>query len=126
MNKVILCGRLTKDPEMKQAKETVITRYTLAVDRPTRDKETDFLNCVSFGKAAEFSSNYFKKGMRVLVSGRIQTGCYTNKEGIKVYNTDIVVDSQEFADGKENKSNDGFVTIPNGVDNSAPWENRGY
>ncbi len=104
MNRVILCGRLTKEPEVRYTQgetSTAVARYTLAVDRRNREKNgADFIQCVAFGKAAEFAEKYFAKGQRVLVSGRIQTGSYTNKEGQKVYTTDVIVDDQEFADGK--------------------------
>ena len=103
MNKVILCGRLTRDPECRYNGDMAITRYTLAVDR-RRAKEgeqsADFLQCVAFGKGGEFADKYFSQGMRVLVMGHIQTGSYTNKEGQKVYTTDIIVEDQEFADAK--------------------------
>lgn len=106
MNKVILIGRLTNEPEVRRGSNAMaIVRYTLAVDRRfKRDEEqsADFIPCVVFGKAAEFAEKHFSKGMRVAVSGRIQTGSYTNKDGIKVYTTEIVVDEQEFADGKSN------------------------
>ena len=136
MNKVVLMGRLTRDPEVRYSQgenALAIARYTLAVDRRfKRDGEqtADFINCVVFGKSAEFTERYFRQGMRVLVSGRIQTGSYTNKEGQKVYTTDIVVDSQEFADSKGAGSGsgsgssaapsapmgDGFMNIPDGVE----------
>ena len=106
MNKVILMGRLTRDPEVRYSQgenSTAIARYTLAVDRRfKRDGEqtADFINCVVFGKSAEFTERYFRQGMRVVVCGRIQTGSYVNKDGQKVYTTDIIVDDQEFADSK--------------------------
>lgn len=108
MNKVILIGRLTNEPEVRYTQGNnamAIVRYTLAVDRRfNRDGEqtVDFIPCVVFGKSAEFAEKYFNKGMRVAVSGRVQTGSYTNKEGVKVHTTEIVVDEQEFADGKSN------------------------
>lgn len=103
MNSVILMGRLTKDPSVRQAGETTVTNYTLAVDRPRRrdkEREADFIRCVAFGRRAEFAEKYFSKGLRVCVRGRIQTGSYTNKDGIRIYTTDVVVDDQQFADGK--------------------------
>lgn len=142
MNRVILMGRLTRDPEVRysQAAEPMaIARYTLAVDRRGRrtqgsEQTADFINIVAFGKAGEFTEKYFRQGMRVLVSGRIQTGSYTNKDGQKVYTTDVIVDDQEFADSK-NAANgdcnsyqptfrpaptsaigDGFMNIPDGVE----------
>ena len=96
MNKVILMGRLTRDPEVRysQGNEPIaIARYTLAVDRRFKrnsdENSADFIGCVAFGKAGEFAEKYFRKGIRVLVTGRIQTGSYTNREGIKIYTTDI-------------------------------------
>ena len=103
MNKVILMGRLTRDPEVRYSQgdsATAVARYTLAVDRRfKRDGEAsaDFINCVVFGKSAEFAERYFRQGLKVVVSGRIQTGSYTNRDGVKVYTTDVVVEDQEFA-----------------------------
>lgn len=137
MNKVILMGRLTRDPELRYTNgesSMAIARYTLAVDRTIKkqgEQSADFINCVAFSKAAEFAEKYFMQGMRVLVSGRIQTGNYTNKEGQKVYTTEVIVDTQEFADSKgagdsshksstrsstSSASIDGFMNIPDGVD----------
>ncbi|WP_143318905.1 single-stranded DNA-binding protein [Clostridium sp. HBUAS56010] len=139
MNKVILMGRLTRDPAVRYSqgdKAIAIARYSIAVDRRGRrsqdsEQTADFINCVAFDKAGEFAEKYFRQGMRVLVSGRIQTGSYTNRDGIKVYTTDIVVEDQEFADSKgaaaagnnqeSNKSQyidagDGFMNIPDGVE----------
>ena len=131
MNKVILMGRLTRDPETRNTNGLAITRYTLAVDRRYKDENgetgADFLNIVAFGKAAEFADKYFKKGTKVLVSGRIQTGSYTNKDGNKVYTTDIVVEEQEFAESKKENNNgpvmanDGFMNIPEGIDEDLPF-----
>ena len=106
MNKVILVGRLTRDPEVRYSQgenTTAIARYTLAVDRRfKRDGEptADFINCVVFGKSAEFAEKYFRQGLRVAISGRITTGSYTNKDGIKVYTTEVTVEDQEFAESK--------------------------
>jgi len=106
MNKVVLMGRLTRDPEVRYSQgenALAIARYTLAVDRRfKRDGEqtADFINCVVFGKSAEFTERYFRQGMRVLVSGRIQTGSYTNKDGNKVYTTEVVVEEVDFADSR--------------------------
>ena len=106
MNKVILVGRLTRDPEVRYSQgenATAIARYTLAVDRRfKRDGEptADFINCVVFGKSAEFAEKYFRQGLRVAISGRITTGSYTNKDGIKVYTTEVTVEEQEFAESK--------------------------
>lgn len=104
MNKVILMGRLTKDPDMRGEGTSLCARYTLAVDRKysknNEEKQTDFINCVVFSKGAEFAEKYFKKGTKVLITGRIQTGSYTNKDGAKVYTTDIICEEQEFAESK--------------------------
>ena len=107
MNKAILMGRLTKDPDVRYTQAATplcITRYTLAVDRRFKregEPSADYINCVVFGKSAEFAEKYFKKGMRVTVSGRIETGSYTNREGAKVYTTEVVVEEQEFAENKK-------------------------
>ena len=104
MNKVILMGRLTRDPEVRYSageNSMAIARYTLAVDRRfKRENEAtaDFISCIAFGKAAEFAEKYFRQGIRIVVSGRIQTGSYTNRDGNKVYTTDVVVEEQEFAE----------------------------
>ena len=141
MNRVILMGRLTRDPEVRYTsgeRSMAIARYTLAVDRgfkrgDSSEQNADFIPCVAFDKAGEFAERYFRQGMRVLVSGRIQTGSYTNKEGQKVYTTEVIVDTQEFADSKgasdgsssyqastrpspASASTDGFMNIPDGVD----------
>ncbi len=131
MNKVILMGRLTRDPEYRvsqNAEQTAIARYTLAVDRRVRRAEgqqtTDFIRCVAFNKSADFAYKYMHQGMRMLISGRIQTGSYQDKDGKTVYTTDVVVDDQEFADSKGVASQmpqaapgaDGFMSIPDGVD----------
>ena len=131
MNKVILMGRLTRDPEVRysQAAEPLaIARYTLAVDRRFQRRDNsgneqtaDFISCVAFGRNGEFAEKYFRQGMRVSVSGRIQTGSYVNKDGQKVYTTDIIVDDQEFADSKgQGGDNSGF-----GGGNSYGGGNRG-
>lgn len=139
MNKVILMGRLTRDPDMRVItgeNAMTISRYTLAVDRRTRKTDTneptaDFITCVAFGKAAEFAEKYFHQGMRVLITGRIQTGSYTNKDGNKVYTTDVIVEEQEFADSRaagqvnstgteasqaDSMPGDGFMNLPVGVE----------
>lgn len=141
MNKVFLMGRLTRDPEVRWTtgeNAMAIARYTLAVDRRfTRNNEeqtADFINCVAFGKAGEFAEKYFHKGTKIAVSGRIQTGSYTNKDGVKVYTTDIVVEEQEFAESKNASSGnapagrpepdaagDGFMNIPDGIDEELPF-----
>ncbi|MGL6220821.1 MAG: single-stranded DNA-binding protein [Lacrimispora sphenoides] len=123
MNRVILMGRLTRDPEVRYSqgeRVMAVARYTLAVDRRVRrnqdsnEQTADFINCVAFDKGGEFAEKYFRQGMRILISGRIQTGSYTNKDGNKVYTTDIIVDEQEFADGK-NVSSDNSRPEPNNV-----------
>lgn len=151
MNKVILMGRLTRDPEVRYSSgenNMAIARYSLAVDRRGRrsnnnDEQTaDFINCVAFGKSGEFAEKYFKKGMKVLVTGRIQTGSYTNKDGQKVYTTDVVIEEQEFCESKNasgdgGNSNggfvpaakqepqaevgDGFMNIPDGIEEELPF-----
>ena len=106
MNKVILMGRLTRDPEVRYSageNALAIARYTLAVDRRFRrdgEATADFISCVVFGRGAEFAEKYFHQGIRIVVSGRIQTGSYTNREGQKVYTTEVVVEEQEFAESK--------------------------
>ena len=139
MNRVILMGRLTKDPDIRYTqgeRSMAIARYTLAVDRRGRrgqdnaeQQTADFINCVAFDRAAEFTEKYFRQGMRVLVSGRIQTGSYVNREGQKVYTTEVILDDQEFADSKGASGRgpeqrqvqgadigDGFMNIPDGVE----------
>lgn len=140
MNKVILMGRLTRDPEVRYSQgdgSMAIARYSLAVDRRFKkdgDEQTaDFINCVAFGKTAEFAEKYFHKGIKIAVVGRIQTGSYTNKDGQKVYTTDVVVEEQEFAESKgsalpENNQgtntssgSDSFMDIPDGIDEELPF-----
>lgn len=106
MNKTILMGRLTKDPEVRYAANDsgmAIARYTLAVDRRrvgNDGQSADFINCVAFGKTGEFAEKYFRKGMKILISGRIQTGSYTNQEGQRIYTTEVIVEDQEFTESK--------------------------
>ena len=156
MNKVILCGRLTKDPEVRYSQggePMAIARYTLAVDRRrgrnTGDGEqtADFISCVAFGKSGEFAEKYLKKGTKMLITGRIQTGSYTNKEGVKVYTTEVVVEEQEFAESRNAAASsngggagysnfstsapaadsapaaagDGFMNIPDGIEEELPF-----
>ena len=139
MNKVVLMGRLTRDPDVRYTagdNPTAIGRYTLAVDRRFKregEANADFINCVSFGRNAEFAEKYFRQGIRIVITGRIQTGSYTNREGRKIYTTDVVVEEQEFAEGKketENKPKDqqahtvdeeGFMNIPDGIDEELPF-----
>lgn len=138
MNKWIGVGRLTRDPEIRYIQgdnPMAIARYTLAVDRKFKregEPTADFIPCVTFGKSAEFVEKYFKQGLRVAVAGRIQTGNYTNKEGVKVHTTEILVEDQEFAESKsEQAQNSGiaaaassrtseneFMNIPDNVDDS--------
>ena len=138
MNKVILMGRLTRDPEVRytQGDNTMaIARYSLAVDRRFKrdgEPDADFINCVAFGKSGEFAEKYLKKGTKVAVVGRIQTGSYTNKDGQKVYTTDVVVEEAEFAESKNSGSSDNnqsstankntdFMNIPDGIDEELPF-----
>lgn len=155
MNKVILMGRLTRDPDIRYSageNSTAVARYTLAVDRRfKRDGEptADFIGCVAFGRSAEFAEKYFRQGLRIVITGRIQTGSYTNREGVKVYTTDVVVEEQEFAESKNASSEnsgsiggggfggnfggapspsapssasaDGFMNIPDGIDEELPF-----
>lgn len=131
MNKVILMGRLTKDPEIRDAAGTTVGRYSLAVDRRhTQESQqaADFINVVTFGKAAEFAEKYLKKGTKVLVTGRLQTGSYTNKDGVKVYTTDVIAEDQEFtekkSDGSSNRAPsafDGFTEGPEGIEDDLPF-----
>ena len=123
MNKVILMGRLTRDPEVRYSqgeRSMAIARYTLAVDRRGRrgqdgnDQTADFINCVAFGRQGEFAEKYLKQGTKIVISGRIQTGSYTNRDGVKVYTTDVVVDEVEFAESK-NAQNGGTRGASNGA-----------
>ena len=147
MNKVILMGRLTRDPEVRYSQgenSTAIARYTLAVDRRFRrnndgEQTADFIGCVAFGRSAEFAEKYFRQGLKIAVTGRIQTGSYTNRDGVKVYTTEVVVEEQEFAESKNASSantqsyqaapapapsadaGDGFMNIPDGIDEELPF-----
>ena len=146
MNKVILMGRLTRDPEVRYSageNSLAIARYTLAVDRRfKRDGEAtaDFISCVVFGKQAEFAEKYFRQGIRIVVTGRIQTGSYTNRDGVKVYTTEVVVEEQEFAESKAvsdshvnrsagqpaapdmaDSSAEGFMNIPDEIGGELPF-----
>ena len=150
MNKVILMGRLTRDPEVRYSQgdsPMAIARYTLAVDRRFNrngdDASADFIGCVAFGRSAEFAEKYLRKGTKIAITGRIQTGSYTNKDGVKVYTTDVVVEDQEFAESKNSAGNDGgfagnggfsgggrpepmaagdgFMNIPDGIDEELPF-----
>ena len=146
MNKVILMGRLTRDPEVRYSQgenATAVARYTLAVDRRfnrNNDEQTaDFINCVAFGRSGEFAEKYLHKGTKIAITGRIQTGSYTNKDGVRVYTTDVVVEDQEFAESKNASAanggyapaerndsapaaaGDGFMNIPDGIDEELPF-----
>lgn len=140
MNKVILMGRLTRDPEVRYSQgqnSMAIARYTLAVDRKFKDANgntgADFISCVAFGKAGEFAEKYFKKGTKIAIEGRLQSGSYTDKNGNKVYTTDVVIESQEFAESKNSggssqpdpaegySDGDGFMNIPDGIDDEVPF-----
>lgn len=132
MNKAVLVGRLTKDPVVRYSQgenAMAVARYTLAVERRFKKENeptADFIPCVVFGRSAEFAEKYFRQGLRVAVSGRIQTGSYTNKDGVKVYTTEILVEEQEFAESKaENQkgsqSGEGYMNIPDGIDEELPF-----
>lgn len=145
MNKVILLGRLARDPETRYGganDSMAVCRYTLAVDKKFKkdgEATADFINCISFGKIAEFAEKYFAKGLRVAVSGRIQTGSYTNRDGQKIYTTDVVVEEHEIAQSRSEASNqqesnrqpeispygedkdNGFMNVPDGIDDELPF-----
>ena len=134
MNKVILMGRLTKDPEVKCAQTSepmAIARYNLAVDRPGKKEEgkpsADFISCVAFGKRGEFAEKYLRKGMKIALSGRIQTGSYTAQDGSKRYTTDVIVDEHYFCESKKATSGattmdeNGFMNIPDGIEEELPF-----
>lgn len=143
MNKVILMGRLTRDPEVRYAQNensTAVAQYSLAVDRRFKregEQDADFIGCVAFGRAAEFAEKWLHKGSKVVVTGRIQTGSYTNKDGQKIYTTDVVIEEQEFAESKaasegngggysgggsnNSSSGDGFMNVPDGIDEELPF-----
>lgn len=144
MNKAILMGRLTKDPDVRYqgSNNMAVARYTLAVNRKYKrdgEPQADFIQCVAFGKIAEFAEKYFKKGNQILVEGHIQTGSYDGKDGKKVYTTDVIVESHEFAQTKSDNFNgatatsqpqpqplpsnigDGFMSIPDGIGDELPF-----
>lgn len=128
-------GRLTRDPEVRYsqgANPIAVARYTLAIDRRFKkegEQEADFISCIAFGKAGEFAEKYFRKGMKVAVEGRIQTGSYTNKDGQKVYTTDVVIEGQEFAESKASTGSNatpqvdenGFMNIPDDIGEELPF-----
>ena len=138
MNKVILCGRLTRDPEIRYSsgeRNMCIAKYTIAVDRKFKQDgqaSADFISCIAFGKNGEFAEKFLKKGIKIIVVGRIQTGSYKNKDGNTVYTTDVMVEEYEFCESKNasekpaNESNegpvsDGFMNIPDGIDEELPF-----
>ena len=141
MNKVILMGRLTREPDVRYSQNAdgsmAVARYTLAVDRrrgrnSDNEQSADFISCVAFGRSGELAEKYLHQGTKIVVTGRIQTGSYTNKDGQRVYTTDVVVEEQEFAESKkaagEQEQNagytdagDGFMNIPDGVDEQLPF-----
>ena len=140
MNKVILMGRLVRDPEVRYsqgAESTTVARYTLAVDRRHRannEASADFISCIAFNRAADFAEKYLKKGTKLVITGRIQTGSYTNKDGNRVYTTDVIIEEQEFAESKKDDGTngsspkgpyptgqDGFINIPDGIDEELPF-----
>lgn len=143
MNKVVLVGRLTRDPEVRYStgqNANAMARFSVAINRRFKNAdgnyEADFINCIAFGKSAEFIEKYFKKGMAIGLTGRIQTGSYTNKDGVKVYTTDVVVEETEFVESKNavsggdattlkpttnNASADGFMNIPEAIDEELPF-----
>jgi len=149
MNKVVLMGRLTRDPEVRYSQSgdnpLAIARFTLAVDRRFKregEPTADFISCVAFGRQAEHAEKYYHQGIKIVISGRIQTGSYTNKDGVKVYTTEVVVEEQEFAESKATSDanrgsygggdsepspapdadvGDGFMNIPDGIDEELPF-----
>lgn len=141
MNKVILMGRLVRDPDVRYSqgdKPVAIARYVLAVDRKFKkegaEQTADFITCVAMGKLGEFAEKYLKKGTKIAITGRIQTGSYTNKDGQKVYTTEVMIEEQEFAESKNNSNGngssdrptpssagDGFMNIPDGIDEELPF-----
>ncbi|MCQ2499645.1 MAG: single-stranded DNA-binding protein [Lachnospiraceae bacterium] len=132
MNKVILMGRLTRDPEVRYTQgdnNMAIARYTVAVDRRFNrnadEQQADFINCVAFGRSAEFTEKYLRKGTKICIEGRIQTGSYTNKDGQRVYTTEVVVENQEFAESKNGGSIDSSAPSYSSGNNSAPSMNQG-
>lgn len=132
INRTILMGRLTRDPEVSysQRDNMCIARFSLAVDRRGKDNGADFINCVCFGKTAEFMEKYVVKGTKLVVEGHIQTGSYTNKDGQKVYTTDVIVDNCDFAESKKSGNeqptstatdDQGFMNIPDQIDEELPF-----
>ena len=139
MNKVILMGRLVRDPEVRYTQGNqpmAIAKFTLAVDRRAKkeqEQSADFISCTAFGKVADFIEKYIKKGTKVVLEGRWQTGSYKNKDGATVYTNDCVVDSLEFAESKRadepqaqpQADADGFINLPDGIDEELPFATLG-
>ena len=149
MNKVILMGRLTREPDVRYSQNAdgsmAVARYTLAVDRrrgrnSDNEQSADFISCVAFGRSGEFAEKYLHQGTKIVVTGRIQTGSYTNRDGVKVYTTEVVIEEQEFAESKAAASqnnnrgasqpstpqpsttaSDGFMNIPDGLEDELPF-----
>lgn len=134
MNKVILMGRLTRDPDIRYTQgenSMCIARYTLAVDRRHKqqnaDQTADFISCVAFGRAGEFAEKYLRKGTKITIAGRIQTGSYTNKDGQRVYTTDVVIEEQEFAESKGSGQNNAQNGQQGGYgQNNGQQQNNGH
>lgn len=132
MNKVILVGRLTRVPETRQAGETTVTRFSLAIDRRYKSEgqqSADFPSCVAFGKTAEFINKYFKQGVKMALEGRIQTGSYTDKDGVKHYTTDVIAEAVEFAESKRADAGEKpppttneWLEIPEGIEADLPFK----
>lgn len=134
MNKTILMGRLTRNPEVRYStndNQTAVARFTLAVDRRMKQEgqpTADFISCVAFGKQAEFAEKYLKQGTKIALTGRIQTGSFTNKDGQKVYTTDVVTEEMEFAESKKESkpsevpASENFVDIPEGIEEQLPFK----
>lgn len=132
MNKVILMGRLTRNPDVRYSqgeKPTCVARYTLAVNRRFRrddDPDADFINCVAFGKLGEFAEKYLKQGTKIVISGRMQTGSYTNRDGVKVYTTDVIIEEQDFAESKAASSRNQAPAAPQGYGQNHAPAPQGY
>lgn len=133
MNNCSLVGRLTKDAELRYTQGdnmTAVARFTVAIDRKGKDAGTDFIPCLAFGKTAEFVEKYFSKGQRIGLTGHIQTGSYTNKDGAKVYTTDVIADNVEFVESKGSAErtapaqvdDNGFMNIPDNIDEELPFK----
>lgn len=128
MNKCIFIGRLVRDPEIRQAKDMSVAKFTLAVDRKGKDKEADFIQCTAFGKTADVIDKYVKKGNKIALEGRWQTGSYTNKDGQKVYTNDCIIDQIEFCESKKSEdtapavpSVDDFMNLPTDISDEIPF-----